>query len=79
MSESIHLKKPSVIFMKNKKTKTAKKTYLKGHEPRTVHLKKLGITFTTNGLTKQEWDSVKKKFSKMTPKDRKMAMDLLSI
>jgi hypothetical protein len=65
--------------MKNKKTKTAKRTYLKGHEPRTVHLKEIDRTFTTNGLTKQEWDSVKKKFEKMPPKDIKMAKDLLSI
>ena len=27
--------------MKNQKTETAKKIYLKGHEPRTVHLEKM--------------------------------------
>jgi hypothetical protein len=64
--------------MKNKKTKTVKKTYLKGYEPKVLRFKS-GRRLTTNGLTKQEWDSVKKKFVKMTPKDRQMAMDLLSI
>jgi hypothetical protein len=64
--------------MKNKKIKTAKKTYLKGFEPRTIRFKS-GRKLKTNGLTKREWDSVKKKFEKMAPEDRKMAMDLLSI
>ena len=65
--------------MKIKKTKTAKNTFLKGHEPRTVHLEKLNKTFTTTGLTKKEWNSVKKHLVKMTSEDKKIARDLLSI
>jgi hypothetical protein len=64
--------------MKNKKTKTAKKTYLKGHKPRTVRFKS-GRKIRTTGLTKQEWDPVKPKFKKLTPKGRKTAQDLLSV
>jgi hypothetical protein len=62
--------------MKNQKTETAKKIYLKGHEPRTVHLEKMDRTLTTNGLTKQDWDPVKKKFK---PEDKETAKTLLSI
>jgi hypothetical protein len=64
--------------MKNKKMKIAKKAYLKGFAPRTLSFKS-GVNIRTNGLTKKEWDSVKKKFEKMTPEDRKAAMVLLSI
>ena len=61
--------------MKNKKSKTVKKTYLKGYEPKTLRFKS-GRRLTTNGLTKQEWDSVKKKFK---PEDKVTAKTLLSI
>jgi hypothetical protein len=67
-----------VINMKNQKIKTAKKTYLKGFKPRTIRFPS-GRKLKTNGLTKREWDSVKEKFEKMTPEDRKTAKVLLSI
>jgi hypothetical protein len=65
--------------MKNKKTQTAKKTYLKGHEPRTVHLKNLKKEFTTNGLTKKEWKTLKEPLKPLSPEDKKTAKDVLSI
>jgi hypothetical protein len=61
--------------MKNKKMKTAKKTYLKGFAPRTLSFKS-GRKIKTNGLTKQEWNPVKKKFK---PEDKVTAKTLLSI
>jgi hypothetical protein len=55
--------------------KTAKKTYLKGFAPRTLSFKS-GRKIKTNGLTKQEWNPVKKKFK---PEDKVTAKTLLSI
>jgi hypothetical protein len=66
--------------MKTKRSNSTGKTYLKGYEPKTIKFKS-GRALNTNGLTKEEWNSLKKKktFKKLSLKDKIITKGLLSI
>lgn len=64
--------------MKKTKTKNVKSPFIKGYEPKSLHFKS-GRSLTTNGLTKQDWVSMKNKFKKCSAEDIETIKGILSL